>query len=115
MKHTTEHFDVEAPSHLDMLVGMVRKTSDEGYTGWLQSMSVRMPMVLFCTMEALAQYSGQPRSKIVIKALEAAFDQVWEQLPEEERKEIEKLRSVILTHKMSQHEANPQATESGEA
>ena len=114
MKHQIESFDVELPTNLDMLVGMVRKTADEQSSAWLQSITIRMPMVVFTTLEALATYSGQSRNKLIVKSLESAFDHIWEQLPEDERMEIESLRSTILTQKMEQHQKDPSKTESGE-
>lgn len=114
MKHQIESFDVEIPTNLDVLVGMIRKTADEQAIGWLQSITIRMPMVLATTVEAVASYSGQSRNKLIVKALEAAFDQVWEQLPEEERAKVEELRCAILAEKLAAHEKAPENTESGE-
>jgi hypothetical protein len=113
MKHEIESFDVETPSHLDLLVGMIRKTADEKQIGWLSSITIRMPMVLTCTIEALAQYSGQSRNKLIVKALETAVDQVWEQLPEQERDDIERIRSEILTQRIAALKEGQKA-ESGE-
>lgn len=114
MNHQVTTYDVEAPTNLDLLVGMIRKTADEQSVGWIQSVSVRMPMVAACSIEALAQYSGQSRNKIIVKALDAALDLLWEQLPEDERKEVEKLRSMILEHKLEAHQRDASQTESGE-
>lgn len=113
MKHQIESFDVEAPTHLDQLVGLVRKTATETNIGWLQSITIRMPIVLGCTIDALAQYSSQSRNKLIVKALETALDQVWEQLPESERVDIERIRSEILGEKVASLEKGDKP-ESGE-
>lgn len=113
MKHEIESFDVEAPTNLDMLVGMIRKTADERQLGWIQSISIRMPVVLASTIDALAQYSAQSRNKLIVKALETAFDQVWEQLPDQERTDIERIRSEFLSSKIAAFEKGDK-NESGE-
>lgn len=113
MKHEIESFDVEPPTHMDILVGMIRKTSHEEAFGWLSSTTVRMPIVTACTIDAMAQYSGQSRNKIMVKALEAALDQVWEQLPEKEREELEEVRSKLLTERIASFEKG-EKQESGE-
>lgn len=113
MKHEIESFDVEAPTNLDMLVGMICKTADERQLGWIQSISIRMPVVLAATIDALAQYSGQSRNKIMVKALEAALDQVWEQLPQKEREELEEVRSKLLGERIASFEKG-EKQESGE-
>ena len=104
MKHQVEIFDSEAPSNLDILVGMVSKTANEEGTGWLQTITIRMPMTVACTFDALAKHSGQSRNKLVVKALESALDMLWEQLPEAERDTVEELRGDLMNYKIDAKE-----------
>lgn len=113
MNHQVVSYDVEPPSNLEMFVGMITKTADEQKTGWLQSISIRMPINLACTIDALAQYSGHSRNKLIVKALEAAVDQMFEQIPGTEREEIEMIRAEILGKRIAEWEAGAK-TESGE-
>lgn len=114
MNHQVTSYDSEAPSNLDLFVGMISKTADEQQVGWIQSISIRMPMVLGCTFEALAQYSGKSRNRLMVKALEAAVDLLFEQMSEEEVKEVEDLRSKILGQRLGEVELNKTVAENGE-
>lgn len=100
MNHEVISWDTEPPSNLDILVGMVRKTADEQASGWLQSVTIRMPMTLACFLEALAKHSGHSRNKIMVKALEASLDAVLEQLPEEERAEIHQICADLVGERL---------------
>lgn len=113
MNHDVISHDVETPTNLDVLVGMVSKTADEHGTGWLKSLTIRCPIVTALTFDALAAHSGQSRNKLAVKALETALDLLWEQLPPIERETIEAHRSLLLTQAVREMEAGkPQ--ESGE-
>ena len=114
MNHQVTSYDSEAPSNLSLFIGMVSKTADEQAVAWLQTISIRMPMVLCCTFEALAQYSGKSRNRLIVKALEAAVDLLFEEMSEEEVKEVEELRSKILTQRLGEVEMNKVVAESGE-
>lgn len=114
MNHQVTSYDSEVPSNFALFVGMISKTADEQAVGWLQTISIRMPMVLGCTFEALAQYSSKSRNRLIVKALEAAVDLLFEEMSEEEVKEVEELRSKILTQRLGELEMNKAAAESGE-
>lgn len=105
MNHEVITHDVEAPTNLDAFVGMVSKTMTEEGTGWIKAFSIRCPMVLALTFEALAAHSGQSRNKLIVKALEAAVDMLWEQLPAIERETIEAHRSLLLTQAIREMDA----------
>lgn len=100
MNHEIVTFDVEAPSNMDMLLGMVSKTADENTSAWIQPLTVRMPVILATTLDALAKYSGQSRNKLAVKALESAMDTLWEQLPEADRTEIEAIRAELIADRL---------------
>lgn len=101
MNHEIISFDSEVPSNLDVLVGMVSKTASEEHFGWLQSISIRMPMSIACTFDALSQHSGQSRNKLIVKSLQVALDQLWENMPEDERIHLEGLRAKLMQDRMS--------------
>lgn len=114
MNHQVITYDTEAPSNLDLLVGIIRKTANESQFGWIQSISIRMPVVLGATFDALSQFSGQSRNKLLVKALEAAVDMLWEQMPEAERVEIEAIRAKIIGERYAEAEQGKGEGESGE-
>lgn len=100
MNHQIITHDVEPPTSLDMLIGMVSKTANEDGFGWVQSISIRMPMHLACTVDALAQHSGQSRNKLMVKCMEVALDALWQELPQSEREAIEAVRGQLLGQKL---------------
>ena len=76
MNHEVVSYDAEPPSHMEMFVGMIRKTMTEDQIGWLQSITIRMPINLACTLEALAKYSGHSRNKLCVKVRLLNLDNV---------------------------------------
>ena len=113
MNHQVTSYDSEAPSNLSLFVGMVSKTADEQAVAWLQTISIRMPMVLGCTFDALAQFSGKSRNKLMVKALEAAVDMLFEQMSEEEVIEVEHIRGNLIAQRLAETELC-KTSESGE-
>jgi len=100
MNHQVISHDSEPPTSLEMFVGLVRKTATESGFGWVNAISIRMPMVMACSFEAISQYSGKSRNQLIVKALEVSLDSLWEQLPDEERDQIEAIRSRLLEEKL---------------
>lgn len=89
-------FQPEAPTSFDVLEGMISKTATTEYTGALRSISVRFPLVDYCTIEAMSQYSGQSKNKIVIQMVLAAIERLNEELPASDLKAIQALRSKLI-------------------
>ncbi len=97
MNHQVITHDVEPLSNLDLLVGMISKTADEEQFGALRPVSTRLPLLTVVSLDALAAHSGQSRNKIISKALDAALEMLWNELPPVERATIEAHRSMLLT------------------
>lgn len=81
---------------LDLLVSIVSKQGSFESYGWIQTVSVRMPGHMACTFDAIAEYSGVSRNKVVVQALEVALNQLMVRLSADDRKRIEEQRSLIL-------------------
>lgn len=81
---------------LELLVSMVSKQGSFESYGWIQTVSVRMPGHMACTFDAIAEYSGVSRNKVVVQALEVALNQLMVRLSADDRKRIEEQRSLIL-------------------
>jgi hypothetical protein len=109
MKHEIDTFDAEPPTNLDAFVGMVRKTSDEQHLAMIQAFSIRVPMTIACMFDAMAEYSGKSRNKLIVKAMEVALDHLWQELPEAERGPLDELYRRHLKQAMSGNDS-----ESGE-
>lgn len=114
MNHQVITHDVEPPSSLDMFVGMVSKTADEQGVGWTKPVSLRLPILTVVSFDALAAHSGQSRNKLMAKALEAALDLLWEQLPAIERATIEAHRGLLLETAVREVEQGRAGHQSGE-
>ena len=91
MKHEIETFDVEPPTNLESFVAMVSKTGDEQHLAMIHAFSIRVPMTIACMFDAMAEYSGKSRNKLIVKALEVALDHLWQQLEDKERGAIDEI------------------------
>jgi len=89
-------FQPEQPTSYDVLEGMISKTATTEYTGALRSITVRFPLVDYCTVEAMSQYSGQSKNKIVIQMVAAAIERLNGELPKSDLKAIQALRSKLI-------------------
>lgn len=97
MNHEVISFDSEAPTTLDTLIGMVSKTADENFSGYLRTLSVRMPSIVASRIEGLTSHSGQSRNKIAVKLIEVGLEALWNELPSEEREVIEQKSNQFLS------------------
>lgn len=100
----------ESITSLDVFVGMVSRHADIDHVGVIQPVTVRMPLLLACTFDAIAQFSGQSRNRILTQALEVAADELYSVLPETDRKQINAIRSELIQKRLVENEH-----ESGEA
>jgi hypothetical protein len=89
-------FQPEEPTSFDVLEGMISKTATTEYTGALRSISVRFPLVDYCTVEAMSQYSGQSKNKIVIQMVSVAIERLNQELPKADLKAIQAIRSKLI-------------------
>ena len=96
MKHEVESYDSELPTNLDSFVGMVSKTADEQHFAALQAFSVRVPVTISAMFEAMAEYSGKSRNRLIVKALEVALDSLYVELPASDREAINRMYQLRL-------------------
>ena len=89
-------FQSEEPTSFDILEGMISKTSTTEYTGALRAVSVRFPLVDYCTVEAMSQYSGQSKNKIVVQMVAAAVERLNQELSKSDVKAIQAIRSKLI-------------------
>ncbi len=89
MKHEIESLDNEVPTNRESFLAMVSKTGDEAQHGWIHAFSVRAPMTLAMQFEAMAQHSGKSRNLLIVKALQVAVDELWQELPQDDCEAIE--------------------------
>ena len=86
----------EPPTKLEMLVDLVSKTATSEAVGSVHPISVRIPSIPFTTLQAIAHHSGMSMNKTIVALLDVALDELWRQLDEADREEIQNLRSGYL-------------------
>ena len=89
-------FQPEEPTSFSMLEAMISKTGNIEGTGPVRSISVRIPLVDYCTVEAMSQYSGQSKNKLIVQMMAAAIERLNEELPESDLKGIQAIRSKLF-------------------
>lgn len=97
-------YSPEAVTSLDVLVGMISRHADVEHVGAISSVTVRMPLVLACTFDAMAQFSGQSRNRILCHALEVAADELYSALPDADLNQINAIRSDLLRKRVIEME-----------
>lgn len=90
----------EMPSRLEMAISLFTKTGTSEAMGSVQPISVRIPSIEFVTIEALAEYSGLSKNKVIVQLLEVALDEVFQGLKDEQRAEIFQIRGKLMMKNM---------------
>lgn len=73
---------------LDAAVSLFSKQSTLTETGHTCQASFRIPALEFAKVDAIANYSGQSRNRVVVELLRVGLDSVLTNMPEEEAREI---------------------------
>jgi len=90
-----------------MLVGLLEKHATSETQTSVNALSVRLPTLAFCDIEAMAQHSGISRNKVVCELIEFALSEVWNSLDEENERAINAIRYTM--YKKLTGEPLPQA------
>ena len=89
-------FAPEAPDSFEMLEAMVSKTGNIEYMGPMRTVSVRMPMIDYCTIEAMSQHSGQSKNKLLNQMIRVCLERLNESLSREDAEAIASLRGKLI-------------------
>ena len=95
-----------------MVAAEISKTGEHFYKGMLFQTPVRLPLLTYGTVEALAKRSGLTRNKVLNRLLDAGIEAVMAQLDELVVMDIENQAGRIAT---VEFERNGGELESGEA
>lgn len=90
-------FQPEQPDSFSMLEAMVSKVGNIEYNGPYRMVSVRMQLFDYCTVEAMCQYSGQSKNKIVNQMIAACIERLNHELSEEDLEGIQAIRSKLIS------------------
>lgn len=80
----------------DILVALVSKAGVKEVIGNLHPVSLRMPTVEFCTVEAIAKHSGQSRNRIINQMISVSISWLQSELDTSDLNAIGSIRSAIL-------------------
>jgi hypothetical protein len=86
----------DAPTKMDLLVGLVSKSAKSEGIGSVHPISVRVPTIPYTTIQAISKHSGMSMNKTIVSLLDAALDEMWNQLPQDDQDEIQRLRSEFI-------------------
>jgi transaldolase len=86
----------EAPTKMDLLVGLVSKSAKSEMHGSVHPISVRIPTIPFTTIQAISKHSGMSMNKTIVSLLEAALDEMWVQLAQDDQDALQQLRSEFI-------------------
>lgn len=85
----------EQPSELEQAVSLISKSASHSEVGAAQALTVRLPVLVFATIRAFSEHSGQSMNKITGQLLRVAIDAVQEELPPEDANAIARMRNMI--------------------
>lgn len=86
----------DAPTKMDMLIGLVSKSAKSETFGSVHPISVRIPTIPFTTIQAISKHSGMSMNKTIVSLLDAALDEMWSQLPQDDQDTIQTLRAEFI-------------------
>lgn len=86
----------DEPSKLQMFVAEIQKTGTSDFRGVVKSVTVRLPLFDFATIEALSRAGGMPRNKVIVQLLESAIQEMWTELSPEMHEIVSALQAQIL-------------------
>lgn len=99
----------DEPTKLEMFVSELEKTAISDGRGAVKSVTVRLPLVDFATIEALSRAGGMPRNKVIVKLVESAIQEMWTELSPDMHEVVTGLQGQIL-----QDLPHDEATQGGE-
>lgn len=101
----------EYPPSIKVLASLVSKSGNTESIGPQHIVTLRVPLVTVTKFDAMAEYSSQSRSKLMVTALESALEQLDSHLPQQDRDFIDAIWARLLQERL----ANGDKAQSGEA
>jgi len=95
-EYNKDPFYDEAPTKMEVLVGLVSKSAKSDAAGSVHPISVRIPTIPFTTIQAISKHSGMSMNKVIVTLLDAALDELWSQLDQDDQDNIARLRSDFI-------------------
>lgn len=86
----------ELPTRLEIATALLTNKATSESMGAVRPYSIRVPLIEDATIKALHVYSGLSQNKVIVELLKVALDSVFQEMSEEDREQIFKLRGNIL-------------------
>lgn len=102
------------PAQIDLLAGMVSKAAIVETFGLQHIVTIRVPFPIVTRFDAMAEYSGKSRTRLMVSALESALEQLQARLPKDDLAEIDKIESRICYERLTKQEGGNSDLVSGE-
>ena len=104
-RETMHLFQPEEPTSFDVLESMISRVGNVETSGPMRMFSVTVPFWDFCTIGAMSQFSGQPKTKIVAQMIKVCIERLTEEMGEEDLYEISVIRKKLMDECMVEEAA----------
>jgi hypothetical protein len=104
-KETMPLFQPEEPTSFDVLESMISRVGNVETSGPMRMFSVTVPYWDFCTIGAMSQFSGQPKTKIVAQMIKVCIERLTEEMGPEDLHEIALIRQKLIDECMAEETA----------
>lgn len=96
------------PTELEMTVSLLTRSGEHREIGASKSITLRLPWLVFASLKAMSEHSGQSLNKIAIQTLRVGIDALADALPDADASDIQHIRSRILGELMQAPESAEQ-------
>lgn len=93
---------MDIPTDVELTVGLLAKSARLSEVGAAKSITVRMPLVVFSTVKAMSEYSGQSLNRIIVQLIRSGIHVVGESIPDEDGQAIAEIRAKSLAQLLAE-------------
>lgn len=91
----------EKPPAIKLLAGMVSKSAKSESVGLQHVVSLRVPFHIVTRFDAMVEYSGQTRSRLIVSAMESAIEQLAAMLSPADLAALDKIESRLIAQRLN--------------
>lgn len=88
--------DEDIPTELEQTVSLIAKSLQKEEVGVIKALSIRMPLMVFASLKAIADHSGLSINRVAVQLMRVGLDAVSEALPPDDACEIADRRTAII-------------------
>jgi len=87
---------IDEISKIDMLMSEFQNQGKSEFRGLVKTISVRIPVADFSSIEAFARHTGMSKNKVIVQLLNVALDTVIPGLDRKNRKAFDQLQIEVM-------------------